>query len=83
MGGTWDFSSAGFNEAIKDFFYSLVKTILVAGAAYVILYLKGIVIDVSDPHFELYTGLITVGRALVSAFLTWVGTLPGTTESAG
>lgn len=75
---TWDFSRVGLKEGVKEFFVSLLKTILTAFAAYLVLRLGNIHLDVHARNFELYTALVVLGRALLSGFGEWVTTLPGT-----
>lgn len=75
---TWDFSKAGALDGVKEFFWSLLKTALTVIVAYALLRLANIHLDVHNNNFDLYTGIIIIGRALLSGFGQWVTTLPGT-----
>lgn len=75
---TWDFSSAGWIDGIKEFFWSLLKNVLVVAAAYATLRLTNIHISPDTKNFEVYTALVVVGRAVISGFMQWVQTIPGT-----
>lgn len=79
----WDFSTAGWQKAARDFVASLIKTALVAVAAYVAMRLANVSIDPMARNAELFTGLVVVGRALLSSFLSWANTLPGETSAQG
>lgn len=77
----WSFSLDGWQEALKEFAVSLVKTILVAGGSYIALRLATISIPLTDHNYELYTALIALGRAAVSSFLVFVNTFPSTSAT--
>ena len=70
----WDFSKAGLVDALKEFFVSLIKTMLVAGGAYVAVRLDNLHPDLKSQVGMLFFGLIVVGRSLVSSFVLWVET---------
>ena len=76
-----DFSSAGAISALKEFFVSLVKTALIAGIAFIGFRLNNIHLGLSTPNYAIYTGLIIVGRAVISSIAVWATTLPGDTTS--
>ncbi len=76
----WDFSKTGWQVAARSFLSSVIKTALVAVGSYAALKLANIEVDFSQTNAELFAGLVIIGRAVVSAFLVWVNTLPGDTE---
>lgn len=77
---TWDFSRVGLKAGIVDFCWSLLKTALVAVVAFVGMKLSNVNVNVDSQTGQIFTGLVLVGRALVSGFNTWVNTLPGDTK---
>lgn len=79
----WDFSSTGALDGVKEFFWSLLKTVIIAALSYLALRLGNLHLSGNVKNLEIYTTLIVLGRAFISGFMQWVTTLPGTVQSAG
>ncbi len=78
---TLDFSPAGWKEAVKEIFWSTVKTALVAAVAYVSFRLANIELDLSSKNAELYTIFLILGRACISSLKVWATSLPGSIQT--
>lgn len=80
---TFDFSSAGWKEGVKEFFLSLFKTAVAAVIVYLGVKLDGLhLANFVKPMYALYAGLGLAGvRALMTSIYIWATTTATTVDT--